>query len=235
MLPTYYRYHYLLIFQIILFCRIQPTFKLYAHEKMKFYTISSAELRNKSEIPPDISLDDLIQSGVLKPPPKKVNYFDLMKQSVNFNIDIKELSKKHRQLQTQLHPDKYSTKSVEEKENSENWSALVNEAYATLLNPMKRALYLLDFYGDPLLEKEQPQLDAEFLTEIMELNEELDEIDDDVNTIEAFRNSINERIDDLHGSLLHKFEVKEIAQAKIIVAKMQYFHNLKNQLKEKEY
>ena len=174
--------------------------------------------------------------GVLKSPPtlKEVTYFDLMKQSVNFNVDIKNLSKKHRELQTKLHPDKYSTKSDEEKENSENWSALVNEAYATLLNPMKRALYLLEFYGDPLLEKEQPQLDAEFLTEIMELNEELDEADTS-ETIEAFGNSINERIDDLHGSLIDKFEVKEIAQAKMIVAKMQYFHNLKTQIKEKEY
>ena len=80
----------------------------------------------------------------------------------------------------------------------------------------------------------QPQLDAEFLTEIMELNEELDEADTR-ETIEAFRNSINERIEDLHGSLIGKFEVKEIAQAKMIVAKMQYFHNLKNLLKEKEY
>ena len=60
--------------------------------------------------------------GVLKSPPtlKEVTYFDLMKQSVNFNVDIKNLSKKHRELQTKLHQDKYSTKSDEEKENSEN-------------------------------------------------------------------------------------------------------------------
>ena len=129
---------------------------------MKFYTSSAALNNNKTcwkcEIPQNnYSLDDLHcqNCGVLNSPPNEVTYFDLMKQSVNFKVDINKLSKKHRELQTQLHPDKYSTKSVEEKEISENWSALVNEAYATLLNPMKRALYLLEFYGDPLLEKEQ--------------------------------------------------------------------------------
>ena len=88
--------------------------------------------------------------------------------------------------------------------------------------------------ADPALEKDQPKLDNEFLMEIMELNEEVDEIDtqEDIKTL---KDSINDKIDDLHESLMKKFENKDISQAKIIVAKMQYFHNVKNQLKEKEY
>ena len=167
-------------------------------------------------------------------PPKTTNYFELLEHSINFEVDIKKLSKNHRKLQVLYHPDKFSTKSKEEQEISENWSALINEAYSTLINPMKRALYLLEYYGDPLLEKDQPKLDNEFLMEIMELNEEVDGIDtqEDIKTL---KESINDKINDLHESLMKKFENKDISQAKIIVAKMQYFHNVKNQLKEKEY
>ena len=84
-------------------------------------------------------------------PPKTTNYFELLEHSINFEVDIKKLSKNHRKLQVLYHPDKFSTKSKEEQEISENWSALINEAYSTLINPMKRALYLLEYYGDPLL------------------------------------------------------------------------------------
>ena len=155
-----------------------------------------------------------------------------MEQPVQFEVDSKNLSKTFRQLQSVLHPDKFSQKSPEELENSENWSALVNQAYSTLLNPMSRALYLLELNNDPLLEGEQPILDPEFLTEIMELNEELDEIETD-SDIQEFRDKINENLELLHGKLSEKFSQNLISEAKLIVCKMQYFHNLRIQLKEK--
>ena len=128
--------------------------------------------------------------------------------------------------------DRYSTSTPEELEHAENWSALVNQAYSTLLNPMDRALYLLECFNDPLLEGHQPKLDTEFLSEIMELNEDLDEISSDKD-IEEFSAKINENLQDLHGKLSEKFVENLVSEAKIIVCKMQYFHNLIAQLKEK--
>ena len=128
--------------------------------------------------------------------------------------------------------DRYSTSKPEELEHAENWSALVNQAYSTLLNPMDRALYLLECFNDPLLEGHQPKLDTEFLSEIMELNEDLDEISSDKD-IEEFSAKINENLQDLHGKLSEKFVENLVSEAKIIVCKMQYFHNLRAQLKEK--
>ena len=153
---------------------------------------------------------------------------------MNFVIDAKQLSKKHRHLQTQFHPDKFSNKSKEEQDHSETMSALINEAYSTLTNPMKRALYLLDLNGDPLLEGDQPVLDEEFLVEILELNEEIDDADCEAD-IEALKVVAEEKISELHEKLKVCFDEKRIPDAKMIVAKMQYFHNVKDQLKYKDY
>ena len=162
------------------------------------------------------------------------NYFEILDHEVNFVVDAKQLSKKHRHLQTQFHPDKFSNKSKEEQDHSENMSALINEAYSTLTNPMKRALYLLELNGDPLLEGDQPVLDEEFLVEILELNEEIDDADCEAD-IEALKVVAEEKISELHEKLKMCFDEKRIPDAKMIVAKMQYFHNVKDQLKYKDY
>ena len=178
----------------------------------------------------------LIQSSASKlisAPPEKIDFFELLNQPRQFEINAKSMSKTFRQLQSEYHPDKYSRRSAEELEHAENWSALVNQAYSTLLNPMQRALYLLECYNDPLLEGEQPDLDALFLSEIMELNEELDELTEA--DIEEFSAKINENLQDLHEKLSAKFNENLVSEAKIIVCKMQYFHNLRAQLKEKYF
>ena len=66
---------------------------------------------------------------MLSAPPSDTNYFELMEQPKTFAIDTKKLSKRFKQLQIQLHPDRYSTRNEQELKNSEDWSSLVNEAY----------------------------------------------------------------------------------------------------------
>jgi molecular chaperone HscB len=129
---------------------------------------------------------------------------------------------------------RYANKSKEEKYNSEHWSPLVNEVYTTLLEPMKRSLYMLKIHGNPMLERELvPLLDANFLAEIMELNDEVAEADsaDDVSGI---MEAVKAVLDRYYSDLDKKFTAGNIKEAKFIVAKMQYYHNLKDKLKEKE-
>lgn len=59
---------------------------------------------------------------------------------------------------------------------SEEYSSLVNKAYATLLNPLDRGLYLLNLEGISI-EEEAVTMDAEMLMYIMEKNEEVEEAD----------------------------------------------------------
>ena len=50
--------------------------------------------------------------GVLQPPPTDISLFDVMGEERQFDIDLSELNNKFKKLQTVLHPDKFTTKSV---------------------------------------------------------------------------------------------------------------------------
>ena len=54
------------------------------------------------------------QCKVLCAPPSQTNFFDLMQQPKNFEIDLKNLAKIFKKLQSQLHPDRYSTREEQE-------------------------------------------------------------------------------------------------------------------------
>lgn len=53
---------------------------------------------------------------------------------------------------------------------------MLNQAYKTLQSPLARGLYLLELEGI-VIEERDNHVEREFLFEIMELNEELDEIE----------------------------------------------------------
>jgi molecular chaperone HscB len=84
----------------------------------------------------------------------------------------------------------------EEHEISEQYSALVNKAYSTLLQPLARGLYMLQLQGVNL-DEETRQTDPQFLAEIMQTNEELAEAHypDDVKELEnANKNTMDKLI-----------------------------------------
>ena len=101
------------------------------------------------------------------------------------------------------------------------------------MDPMKRALYLLEIFGNPLLEGDQPVLDPEFLMDIMEFNEEVDEAESKEDLTDL-RDKINTELERLHNDLKEEFAQNDVIVAKIVVAKMQYFHNLRYKVKDKE-
>lgn len=87
------------------------------------------------------------------------------------NIDVNDLTKKFRDFQSKIHPDKFSGKSREEQTLSSEWSSLINKAYKTLQSPLERGEYLLRLSGIKLPD-ENTISDPEFLAEMMEKNEE---------------------------------------------------------------
>jgi molecular chaperone HscB len=85
---------------------------------------------------------------------------------------MKDLTRRFRNMQSEIHPDKFSTKSKKEQQLSSEWSSLVNKAYKTLQAPLARGEYLLKLHGIKLPESNTIQ-DPEFLMEMMERNEKV--------------------------------------------------------------
>ncbi|XP_061528126.1 iron-sulfur cluster co-chaperone protein HscB [Phycodurus eques] len=169
---------------------------------------------------------------VLQPPDEGVSFFNIMDCEDTFALDMHKLQKRYLQLQRSLHPDNFSQKSAEEREYSEHQSALVNKAYRTLLKPLSRGLYMLELKGMRFDEGTESGVDAEFLMELMEINEALEqaqtpeEADKISQDTKGKLKGLTEKIDGaLHAGELHA--------AKALLAQMKYFSNIEEKVKEK--
>lgn len=105
-----------------------------------------------------------------------MNYFELFGFEVAPVIDKKLLAEKYFVLQKQNHPDFFTQASETEKEEALEQSAAINKAFATFQNEDKTIEYFLQLKG-VVETDEKYQLPPDFLMEMMEINETLDEKD----------------------------------------------------------
>ncbi|NXJ03676.1 HSC20 protein, partial [Odontophorus gujanensis] len=169
----------------------------------------------------------------LQPPAPRPDLFRLMECDRSFRVDAQRLRRRFRSLQRALHPDRFGRRAPKEQHYSEQHSSLINKAYQTLLHPLSRGLYLLELSGVEPVQETDCDTDSEFLMEIMEINEKLAEPKDDeiLQEIEAL---IKARQEELTKEVTAAFERDDLQEAKKLLAKMKYFANLENKLKNKK-
>ncbi|XP_031448256.1 iron-sulfur cluster co-chaperone protein HscB isoform X1 [Phasianus colchicus] len=169
----------------------------------------------------------------LQPPEPRPDLFRLMECERSFRLDAQRLQRRFRSLQRALHPDRFGRRPAQEQHYSEQHSSLINKAYQTLLHPLSRGLYLLELNGVEPAQETDCDADSEFLMEIMEINEKLaepknDEILGEIETL------IKDRQEELTKEVTAAFERDDLQEAKKLLAKMKYFANLEDKLKNKK-
>lgn len=105
-----------------------------------------------------------------------MNYFELYGISPSFNIDAAAVRKKFYELSRAYHPDFNGGGTATEQQEVLEKSAMINEAYKTLLNKDLLIKYILTSKG-LLQEEEKYNLPPDFLMEVMDLNEQVMELD----------------------------------------------------------
>ncbi len=105
-----------------------------------------------------------------------MNYFDFYGLPETFNLNDADVKKKFYQLSKQYHPDFYANEDEAKQQEILELSTLNNKAYQTLANPAKRLEYILRLHN-LVSEGAKPQLPADFLMEMMDINERIMEID----------------------------------------------------------
>jgi molecular chaperone HscB len=123
-------------------------------------------------------------------PPVPSNYFAFFGLPFKLNLDIAALEKDFYALSRKLHPDLNAGASGKEQEWSMEQSSMLNDAYRTLKDPIKRTQYLLHLEGVELEEQSKAATEKarstgevkkqivppDLLEEVFELNMHLEEL-----------------------------------------------------------
>src|SRR6266576_4085589 len=123
-------------------------------------------------------------------PPVPVDYFTFFGLPPKLHVDVPALEKSFYELSRKLHPDLNARAGSQEQEWSMEQSSLLNDAYRTLKDPIKRTEYLLHLEGIVMEEQsksatEQARATGEIkkqivppdlLEEVFELNMHLEEL-----------------------------------------------------------
>jgi molecular chaperone HscB len=103
------------------------------------------------------------------------NHFELFGLAPRYALDEAALDRAWRDIQAQVHPDRYAGAGDAERRVSMQRTTQVNEAYRVLRDPLERAAYLLALRGiDPKFESDTG-MPPEFLMRQMDFREALDE------------------------------------------------------------
>src|SRR3979490_867681 len=123
-------------------------------------------------------------------PPVPVDYFTFFAFPRKLNLDTAALEKEFYALSRRLHPDVFGQADTQERNWSLEQSSLLNDAYRTLKDPIKRTQYLLRLEGVELEGKSKAATEKarasgevkkqivppDLLEEVFELNMQLEEL-----------------------------------------------------------
>ena len=101
--------------------------------------------------------------------------FELFGVPRRFAQDPALLDARWRELQAQVHPDRFAVECAAAQRISMQWAVRVNEAYQRLKDPLRRAAYLCELAGVPIHAEDNTAMPADFLIQQMAWRESLDD------------------------------------------------------------
>ncbi|KAF6778899.1 hypothetical protein AHF37_01369 [Paragonimus kellicotti] len=189
------------------------------------------------------------ECGKIQPIDKNVSYFDAfgyVKPVVQ--IDTVDLARRMRNIQKQLHPDKFSRASPYEQKLAADAATFINQAYATLHKHVGRFSYILSLHGFGEEDFSSGSVNGEFLNEIMDLGETLQEIvvflkmprlsEDALSglrkSLKILIDRITESLNTERQALVDRLEQAKMEDAQISLIRYRYYMRFLEQLSEHE-
>jgi len=113
-------------------------------------------------------------------PPPGGDYFSVFGLEPHLELSSDQLEREFHRLSRRLHPDRFARAEDQERVWSLADTALVNDAYRTLRDPLRRTEYLLKLTGrkldDGATASRKQKTPADLLEEVFELNMQLEEM-----------------------------------------------------------
>ncbi|GAA34393.2 Iron-sulfur cluster co-chaperone protein HscB, mitochondrial [Clonorchis sinensis] len=160
------------------------------------------------------------ECGKIQPVERDWTYFEVLGYGEpTVHIDLADLAQRMREMQKRLHPDKFSRATPYEQELAADAATFVNRAYAMLEQPESRFAYFLSLHHPS--EDASPNtdiLDPDFLTEMLELNEEIEEFSELLTAVKEKRHEAS-KLSVLLKELLHRISQDLMTErAKLVTA-----------------
>jgi molecular chaperone HscB len=170
--------------------------------------------------------------------PASKDFYNFFGIDRKLTIDDQALQKRFYELSRVWHPDRFSRKSAEEQSEALEATAILNDGYRTLRDPVKRAEYLLTEEGFPIGEQRSKDVPPELLEEVFELNMMLEELksgDESARPqLEAAKENFLQLRGGIDGDLALLFSKYDQAEPQSETAK-QALHNVRGVLNRRRY
>jgi len=173
--------------------------------------------------------------------PVSSNYYDFFGLEHKLNLNLADLEKRFYALSRQYHPDRYTLKSRAEQQYALDATAILNDAYRTLRDPLARAEYLLKENGFDIGEQGSKNVPPELLEEVFELNMALEELrggDDSARAgLEEARKKFTDMQEKIDAELRSKFggydpapDRSVLSEIRGLLNRRRYVRNLINEV-----
>ena len=128
--------------------------------------------------------------------------FTLFGLPQRMGLDRAELDKQWRALQGTAHPDRFVSEGAAAQRVAMQWAVRINEAYARLKDPLKRAAYLCELRGVLIDATSNTAMPPAFLMQQMAWREALDEAAD-----AAAVERLDEQVADDEAAMLQRVQL----------------------------
>lgn len=131
------------------------------------------------------------------------DYFTLLDLPKQFDISLTGLDDRFRQLQREVHPDRFAASDDAARRASMMLATQINAAYQTLRSPLKRAIYLLELSGIDVGAESNTAMSPDFLMTQMMWREQVADAraSRDVAVLERLQSEIADDIRDAYADL----------------------------------
>lgn len=173
-----------------------------------------------------------------------MDYFQFFGIERKLALDAPRLQKRFYELSREYHPDRFAQRPPAERLKAEEDSALLNDAYRTLRDPLMRAEYVLKQEGYDIGEQRSKDVPPDLLEEVFELNMALEELrmgdtdaraqlEDAQKRFQAMRDAIDAELQTLYAAYDAQPQRSTLEQVRGVLNKRRYIRNLVNEV-EKE-
>jgi len=129
------------------------------------------------------------------------------------------------ELQKQVHPDRFANASDQQKRLSMQQTSWINEAQATLKDPVLRATYLLKLKGVDIKLENETTMDAGFLMQQLEMRERLENISSEaepLDALDALAKETRANMDEVMQGFADSYESGQLDESREWVRKLQF-------------